>query len=163
MTIPKDIREKQFTEILYNISEFGMSWRKALKGLMSSKDFNEILDADEEKQKRYVRACEQRADYLAEEAIDIADCLGDDIIKTEDGREIENQRVINRDRLRVDTRKWLLAKLHPKKYGEKISQELTGKDGKDLIPKQEIDLSKLSDEELRILEVLQNKTGMGTP
>jgi hypothetical protein len=134
MTIPKDIREKQFTEILFNISEFGMSWRKALKGVMSSKDFNEMIDSDEEKQKRYVRACEQRADFLAEEAIDISDCIGDDTITTEDGRTIENQRVINRDRLRVDTRKWLLAKLHPKKYGEKISQELTGKDGAALIP-----------------------------
>jgi hypothetical protein len=26
--------------------------------------------------------------------------------------------VINRSRLRVDTRKWRIAKMHPKKYGE---------------------------------------------
>ena len=32
-------------------------------------------------------------------------------------------------KLQVDTRKWCLARKAPKKYGDKISQEITGKDG----------------------------------
>ena len=32
-----------------------------------------------------------------------------------------NGEAIQRSRLRVDTRKWLLAKLQPKKYGERIT------------------------------------------
>jgi len=32
-------------------------------------------------------------------------------------------------RLRVDSRKWLASKLAPKKYGEKVSAELSGPDG----------------------------------
>lgn len=32
-------------------------------------------------------------------------------------------------KLRIDTRKWAISKLAPKKYGERIATELTGKDG----------------------------------
>jgi len=60
---------------------------------------------------QYAQACEERADYLAEEALAIAD---DDAI--ENGK-------VQRDRLRVDTRKWFVAKIHPKKYSERIQQE----------------------------------------
>ena len=37
-----------------------------------------------------------------------------------DGNEVVNHNVIQRDRLRVDTRKWYLSKLNPKKYSDKI-------------------------------------------
>lgn len=40
---------------------------------------------------------------------------------------------IARSRLRADTRKWLLAKALPKRYGDKSSIELTGKDGAPLV------------------------------
>ena len=33
---------------------------------------------------------------------------------------------VQRNRLRVDTRKWLLSKLAPKKYGDKVLNEHTG-------------------------------------
>ena len=36
-----------------------------------------------------------------------------------DGKEIINQDVIARSRLRVDARKWIASKLLPKKYGDK--------------------------------------------
>lgn len=36
---------------------------------------------------------------------------------------------VNRDRLKVDTMRWLMAKLAPKVYGEKVIQEITGADG----------------------------------
>ena len=41
--------------------------------------------------------------------------------------EVENAEWINRCRLQVDTRKWLMSKLVPKKYGDK--QLHTGADG----------------------------------
>src|SRR5258708_21712114 len=34
----------------------------------------------------------------------------------------------------VDARKWLMSKMAPKKYGDKITQEVTGKDGAALVP-----------------------------
>mgnify|MGYP000426269079 FL=1 len=36
---------------------------------------------------------------------------------------------VQRNRLRVDARKWLLSKMVPKKYGDKLVQEHTGANG----------------------------------
>lgn len=75
----------------------------------------------------YAQAKEDQAELLAEEIIEIADDSARDEIITEDGRSIENREFINRSRLRVDARKWVAAKLLPKKYGDKIG--LTDGDG----------------------------------
>lgn len=136
MAAPKGKQEldKLFDEIIYDISENGKSLFSALKGRLSSQTFYDYMDKEDERSKRYVRATELRAERMAEDTLNICDSIENDVIVTEDGRELVNHNVINRDRLRVDTRKWLLAKMHPKKYGEKISQELSGVGGKDLIP-----------------------------
>lgn len=68
---------------------------------------------------QYARAKEEQADFLAEEMIEIADDSSNDTILTEKG-EIENKEWTNRSKLRVETRKWISAKLKPKKYGDKI-------------------------------------------
>jgi hypothetical protein len=88
--------------------------------------------------KLYALARERQTEFWAEECIQIADETERDTI-TKTGRngeeyESQNSEWINRSRLRVDTRKWLMSKLAPKKYGEKIQQEITGKDGESLIP-----------------------------
>jgi hypothetical protein len=82
---------------------------------------------------QYARAREAQADYFAEEILEIADDGSNDWMD----RAIGNGRVItvpdhehiSRSKLRVDARKWLMAKLAPKKYGERVAAELTGKDG----------------------------------
>ena len=56
------------------------------------------------------------------------DDMADDVIRLADDDEKDVQRL----RLRVDTRKWYLSKLAPKRYGERI--EHVGAEGKDLIP-----------------------------
>ena len=67
---------------------------------------------------------EARAHHWADEILDICDDGSNDWIERQnkDGSTYEtvNSEVINRSRLRVDTRKWLLSKLMPKKYGDKI-------------------------------------------
>lgn len=50
----------------------------------------------------------------ADDIVDIADDLSGDV---------------QRDRLRIDSRKWIMAKMLPKKYGEKVQQEVSGPDG----------------------------------
>ena len=60
---------------------------------------------------------------MADEIIDIADEGVNDLMTVvygDEEYEKENKEVVNRSRLRVDTRKWLLSKLIPKKYGDKI-------------------------------------------
>ena len=79
----------------------------------------------------YVRACEDRADRIFEEILTISDKQGKDIIKV-DGKEITNHNVINRSRLMVDARKWILSKMNPKKYGEASLLKIANPDGTEL-------------------------------
>jgi hypothetical protein len=76
---------------------------------------------------RYARARQAQAVLLAEEIIAIADDSTGDSYKDSEGRLRTDHEVVNRSRLRVDTRKWYLSKVLPKVYGDKI--EHTGKDG----------------------------------
>jgi hypothetical protein len=74
----------------------------------------------------YARAREDQADTLADEIIAISDDGGNDTYETEDGKVLTNQDIVARSRLRVDARKWVAAKLKPKKYGDKIETEHSG-------------------------------------
>lgn len=78
---------------------------------------------------QYARAREAQADYWADQIIEISDDGINDTYTDGEGNERTNQDVIARSRLRVDTRKWLMARMAPKKYGDKVTQEITGKDG----------------------------------
>lgn len=42
--------------------------------------------------------------------------------------------MIEHRRLRIDARKWMLARALPKVYGDRLAAELTGKDGAPLQP-----------------------------
>jgi hypothetical protein len=78
---------------------------------------------------QYARARETQMETLFEEIFEIADdSTGDTFIDSE-GKERVDHENINRSRLRVDTRKWALSKLSPKRYGERLAAELSGPDG----------------------------------
>ena len=80
---------------------------------------------------QYVRAKEVGADVIFDDMIAIADDSSNDTIVTEKGFKIENKEWVSRSKLRIDTRKWVLSKLNPKKYGDKVdSEESDYKDGK---------------------------------
>ena len=67
-----------------------------------------------------------------------------------------NSDVIAHTRLQIDTRKWVLAKMLPKVYGEKVQQEHTGKDGGP-IQMAAVNFKNLSDEELDKMQQLLSK------
>lgn len=89
------------------------------------------LQAHAQFRDRYARARDDQADTLADEIVEISDDGSNDTYVTEQGLQV-NQDVIARSRLRVDARKWVAAKLKPKKYGELIKQEHSGPDGKEI-------------------------------
>ncbi|MDO4250880.1 MAG: hypothetical protein Q4C68_05150 [Moraxella sp.] len=62
---------------------------------------------------RYARASEQRADHYFDEMLDIADNA-----PTEE---------IQKAKLQIDTRKWVLARMNPSKYGDKQDNNTAGK------------------------------------
>lgn len=78
---------------------------------------------------KYARAKELQAELLVDEMIDIADDGRNDTYQDDEGFVKVDHDVIQRSKLRVDTRKWIASKLLPKKYGEKITAEHTGEDG----------------------------------
>lgn len=73
---------------------------------------------------QYTRAMAVRAEKMAEEILDIADNGANDTYLDDDGNKRTDHDVIARSRLRVDSRKWLASKLLPKKYGEKVTQDV---------------------------------------
>lgn len=96
--------------------------------------FYRWLDAQEgdEAAHRYARAAERRAELLFDDILNISDrpLIGVEvkrvIVTDENGDEKtveleeKTKDAVDRSRLMVDTRKWALAKMNPKKYGDKF-------------------------------------------
>lgn len=73
---------------------------------------------------QYARAKQESADALAEEVLDIADDMPKKIV----GNDKSDSARVMAERARIDTRKWLMSKMKPKKYGDKIDMTTNGKD-----------------------------------
>lgn len=84
------------------------------------------MEADPEFALRIARAREEGYDAIALDALKIADDGLNDTYMTEDGIERTNTDVIQRSKLRVETRLKLLAKWSPKRYGDKLDVESKG-------------------------------------
>ena len=90
------------------------------------------MNSDDELSNDIAGAREAGFDKIAVEAMAIADGSERDTIALEKGGhmvEIPDKEWIMRTKLRVETRLKLLAKWDPKRYGDKITQELTGSNG----------------------------------
>lgn len=86
---------------------------------------------------QYTLAREVGYQAMADELLEIADDGRNDWMERrgeEDAGWQANGEHIQRSRLRVDTRKWMLSKVLPKVYGEKQQLEHTGKGGAPLVP-----------------------------
>ena len=73
---------------------------------------------------QYARAKQESSDAMFEEMMDIADDGSNDwmeVNKEGNPGYSFNGEALQRSRLRVDTRKWALSKIMPKKYGDKIT------------------------------------------
>lgn len=89
------------------------------------------LREKEEFSQQYAKAKEESADAMAEDLLQIADTpvMGEiKTIKPDGSVEIKQDEMLGHRRLQVDTRKWLMSKMKPKKYGEKIDHTTNGKD-----------------------------------
>jgi hypothetical protein len=82
------------------------------------------LRTNEDFCQQYARAKEESADALFEETIDIAD---ESLEGAQDADPKSSGAIVQAYRLRVDTRKWYMSKMKPKKYGDKIDHTTDGK------------------------------------
>jgi hypothetical protein len=73
---------------------------------------------------QYARAKEIGVEAIAEDILDIADDGRNDWMKRNGADEeagwVFNGEAARRSQIRIDSRKWLLSKLAPKKYGDKL-------------------------------------------
>lgn len=117
--------ESIFKIIIEQIKE-GRSLTSVLKDdslgvkMPADNTFDKWCDEDEAKMTEYTHAREKRAEKIFEEILEIADKQDADVITNADGEDVVNHNVIQRSRLQIDARKWMLGKMQPKKYGDSI-------------------------------------------
>lgn len=128
---PVVISEEVLNEICLRTSE-GTSLRQLgrQKDMPSLHAIRKRLVEDSEFAKRYALAREGMYQTWAEEILEISDDGTTDYVTKvgRNGHEYEavDQEHIQRSRLRVDSRKWLLSKLMPKQYGDRVEHEHGG-------------------------------------
>ena len=94
----------------------GMSAFKACQVAgVNQSTFNLWLNEDAKLAAEYARAREDLIERMANEVLELSDV---DVGLQPDGK--RDWAAVQKHKLQVDTRKWLLSKLSPKKYGEKL-------------------------------------------
>ena len=111
---------RKIADLVFNGMRSGLSAFKACQAAgVPQSTFNRWMDDDAKLAEEYARAREDLIEHIASETLAIAD---QPVGSTESGA--TDSGAVQKQRLQVDTRKWLLSKLAPKKYGDKL--ELTG-------------------------------------
>ena len=106
MARPTIYTEELGLEICKRIAE-GESLRKVAKSdeMPNRSTIHDWILTNEPFSNQYEKAVNVRTENMADELNDIAD---------------NKKGEVQRDRLRLDTRKWYLSKIMPKKYGDKV-------------------------------------------
>jgi len=110
------------------------------EGMPAKKTVLQWLSKHEEFRNQYAVARERQAEHYLDEILEISDDGSRDYKKQADGREAPDYDHMARSRLRVDSRKWIMSKLAPKKYGDKLGISGDG-DGSPLV----VQIMKFSD------------------
>jgi len=123
----EELKREAFKKIMIEISEKGRSLNNILlkdeKNEFPSKStFNEWLNENENLANQYARACDQRAELLFDEIITLSDDTTNDL------KPYVGMNSIQRNKLQIDARKWVLAKMNPKKFGDKTDITTNGKE-----------------------------------
>jgi hypothetical protein len=80
----------------------------------------------------YARSKTEQLQILADEIVPLADqdrICEKVTIKADGSREVVILDQVERSKLMIDSRKWLLSKLDPKRFGERVQNEHTGENG----------------------------------
>lgn len=86
--------------------------------IISYEDFLRWVKRDPQRHERFKEAQEMRTEFLAGEILEIADGI--------EAVDPSSSDTVNRDKLRIDTRKWLMGAHNRKRYGESKQIELGG-------------------------------------
>ena len=112
-----EVMFESFIEHIYR----GKSLKQLVEGdarLVSYEDFMRWIKRDPARHERFKEAQEMRTEFMAGEILEIADGLESIDPSASDS--------VNRDKLRIDTRKYLMGAHNRKRYGESKQIEMTG-------------------------------------
>lgn len=138
----KPTKDEISQAVLDGMAIGGLSCFKACQAAgVPNSTFMRWVDADAKLAERYAHAREDLIEKMAQELLDLSD---QDVGQTHDNK--KDWAAIQKHKLQVDTRKWLLARLAPKKYGDRLA--IAGDESAPLKVEQTIDASKLSTEVL---------------
>ena len=130
------MKQQQIDSVLASLKS-GESLRKSCEAVnISASTFLRWIDDDATLAEQYARARQEGYSLLADELIAIAD--EKEVEVRYDGEDVKldlSSTGVARNRLRVDTRKWMLSKMLPKIYGEKLETTVkgTGENGEHVI------------------------------
>lgn len=137
-------RPSDFTDAIANDICIRLAGGESLRGICRDEHMPDAstvfrwLASNSEKytnfREQYARAREVQADALVDEILEISDDGTNDWMerKGADGENLGwqlNGEHVQRSRLRVDSRKWFASKVLPKKYGDRVMQEISGPNG----------------------------------
>lgn len=76
------------------------------------------IDVEHEFCDTYKRAREMQQEHYLDEMVEIADDSSNDYVSTDDGMAFDREHV-QRSKLRIETRRWIMERLGQKRYGNK--------------------------------------------
>ncbi|MBQ8465303.1 MAG: hypothetical protein IJ545_04760 [Alphaproteobacteria bacterium] len=111
-----DWKTKETAEKIFNAIREGLSLREVCRihGLPMT-NVCQWLNEDEFRE-QYADACEARADKMFDEIITIADTA-----------DVDSKAGVMKAKLQIDTRRWVMGRMCPKKYGDKVDVNMSGK------------------------------------
>lgn len=120
----RDLLHAQYQQIFERVIEDiyrGRSLQSLIEDdyrLISYEDFLRWVKKDPMRHERFKEAQEMRTEFLAGEILEIADGV--------EAIDPASSDTVNRDKLRIDTRKWLMSAHNRKRYGEVKQVEVAG-------------------------------------
>jgi len=141
ITYTDDQKDAIFASICNSVIEDHLSFNKAVEASeINLVTFYKWITDKKERETLYNYARIVRSDVLFEEIIEIADTTEEGVSRKEktiqvdgvegDAFDVETRvgDMIEHRRLKVDARKWVVARMNPKKYGDKLDVTSDGKE-----------------------------------
>jgi hypothetical protein len=130
---PTDAHREKINEVFRLMVEEGLSTNAACKRVtLRWQTLMDWCEAAPENAEKYARARIQLLERMAHEIHQIADTPVEGVIttiKSDGGVEEKRADMIEHRRLQIESRKWLLARLMPQKYGDKQHIQHSGSVG----------------------------------
>lgn len=123
-------KKEKAVQIIFSRMAVGLSIRTILgedrdkTKLPCKRVFIDWVNNDENLRNRYTYAREDREEHIFEEILAIADDGKNDYCMDKEGKVYMDHEHVQRSKLRIDARKWMLAKMRPNKYGDSAKVDL---------------------------------------